>query len=221
MLEKQVQQGRGKGDVGVVEAYVDQELIPKVNWRTILLNRLVAMKSDEKSLSTPDRRFVYSGTYIEGPREEEEQLKDIKITVDTSGSMTDEDIAIAFGQISQLLKTYKVDAELIFWDDGIQSICKFDDFKTLQLAKLRATGRGGTDPNCVFELFEKDKEYRLGLRAKPALIIMFTDGYFSGPNEKYKAKYGRDTVWVISGDNVNSEKSRFEPPFGKVAKLKL
>lgn len=219
VLERQMQQGRGKGHSGVVEAFVDAELVPKVNWRTILLNRLVNLKSDEKSLSTPDRRFVHAGVYIEGQREEEEQLRDIKITLDTSGSMSDEDIAIAFAQIEQLLKTYKVEAELIFWDDGIQDICNFHDFDTLKLAKCRAMGRGGTDPNCVFELFDKGKEYRLGLRPKPALIIMFTDGYFSGPDMKYKAKYGRDTVWVISGDHLDGT-TRFEAPFGKVAKLK-
>ena len=217
VLEKQMQQGKGKGHYGVVEAYVDEELVPKVNWKTILMNRLVALKSDEKSLSTPDRRFVHERVYIEGERQEDELLRDIKVCVDTSGSMSDEDLAIAFSQIGQLLKTYKTEAELIFWDDGIQSVSKFDDQSSFRLAKYKASGRGGTDPNCVFELFNS-KDYKIGKRAKPALIIMFTDGIFSGPSDKYKAKFGRDTLWVISGDNLDGP-SNFKPPFGKVAKL--
>ena len=218
VLEKQMNKGKGKGNSGVAEAYVDKELAPKVDWRTVLLNRLVALRSDEKSLSTPDRRFAYRKVYIEGETNQDELLRDIKICVDTSGSMSDQDLAIAFEQIHQLLRTYRVEAELIFWDDGIQSVQPFDDKKSFDVAKYKATGRGGTDPDCVFELFNS-REYRLGIKSKPALIIMFTDGYFNGPSEKYKAKFGRDTLWIISGDKPNS-KSRFDPPFGRVAKLR-
>ena len=110
VLEKQMQAGKGKGHSGVAEAFVDEELIPKINWRNVLMNRLISMMSDEKSLSTPDRRFIHSGLYVEGRRMEDEKLEDIKIAIDTSGSMTDLDIAVAFGQIKQLLKTYKTSA---------------------------------------------------------------------------------------------------------------
>ena len=218
VLERQMMQGKGKGHYGVAEAFVDEELVPKVNWKNVLMNRLMSLRVDEKSLSTPDRRFIHKGLYVEGDREDEELLKDVKIAIDTSGSMSDMDIAIAFTQIKQLLKAYKTDAEIIFWDDGIQDVCKFNDYNSLKLAQCRAKGRGGTDPDCVFEYFNS-REYRLGLKSKPAIIIMFTDGYFNGPSEKYKTKFGRDTLWVISGDNVGG-KSRFNPPFGKVAKLK-
>ena len=214
VLERQMQAGKGKGHYGVVEAYVDEELVPKVNWRNVLMNRLIQMKSDEKSLSTPDRRFVSRGLYIEGHREEDELLKDIKLCIDTSGSMSDEDIAVAFVQIKQLLKTYKTEAEIVYWDDGIQDVVPFEDYNGLRLAQLRATGRGGTNPNCIFELFTS-KDYKIGKKAKPELIVIFTDGYFGGPSEQYKARFGRDVLWVISGQNKG-----FNPPFGKIAKLK-
>lgn len=218
VLEKQMMAGKGKGHYGVAEAFVDEELVPKINWRTLLMNRLMNIRSDEKSLSTPDRRFVHSGMYVEGNREEEEEIRDLKVTIDTSGSMTDEDIAIAFAQIRQMLKSYKIEAEIIFWDDGIQDTCDFNDYNSLKLAQCRAMGRGGTRPDCVFEYFETSKDYKLGRKPKPALIIMFTDGIFSGPDSKYKTKYGRDTIWVISGDT--NAVARFKPPFGKVAKFK-
>ena len=178
------------------------------------MNRLIQMKSDEKSLSTPDRRFVSRGLYVEGETKEDEMLRDVKLCIDTSGSMSDEDIAIAFVQIKQLLKTYKTEAEVIYWDDGIQDVVQFEDYNGLRLAQLRATGRGGTNPNCIFELFTS-REYRIGLKPKPELIVIFTDGYFGGPSEKYKTKFGRDVLWVISGENKG-----FSPPFGKIAKLK-
>ena len=220
VLEKQMQAGKGKGHSGVAEAFVDEELIPKINWRNVLMNRLISMMSDEKSLSTPDRRFIHSGLYVEGRRMEDEKLEDIKIAIDTSGSMTDLDIAVAFGQIKQLLKTYKTSAEIIFWDDGVQDIIGFDDYNSLKLAQARAKGRGGTNPNCIFELFETDPDYKRGVRPKPALIIIFTDGIFNGPDMKYKSKYGRDTLWVISQNYESSMNYKVTLPFGKVAKLK-
>lgn len=214
VLEKQMRAGKGKGHMGVVEAFVDEALVPKVNWRSYLMNRMTEMVSQEKSLSTPDRRFIQRGLYVEGNRLEEEKVEGIKLCIDTSGSMTDQDIAIAFAQINHLLKSFKLDAEIIFWDDGIQAVVPFDDYNSLLLAKCKATGRGGTDPNCVFKLFEQ-KEYKIGLKQRPSLIVMFTDGYFEGPKEEYGRRYGRDTLWIISGENTR------EYPFGTKAKLKL
>ena len=208
--------GKGKGHYGVAEAYVDEELIPKINWKRVLKSRLTKVKTQDKSLATPNRRFVHTGLYISGYRRDEAKLKDVKIAIDTSGSMTDTDIAIAFGQIRQLLKEFDMEAEIIFWDDGIQDTCDFNDYNTLKLAQCRAMGRGGTDPNCVFEHFNSG-DYLKRKKPRPEIIIIFTDGYFSGPSEKYAKKYGRDTLWVISRPDGGKS---FNPPFGKVAKLK-
>ena len=37
---------------------------------------------------------------------------------------------------------------------------------------------------------------------------------------KYKSKYGRDTLWVISQNYESSMNYKVTLPFGKVAKLK-
>ena len=217
VLSKQI--GKGKGNTSFAEKFVADELAPKVNWRNILLNRLIKIKDDERSLSTPDRRFVHSGLYLEGCSDKEEALTGVKVAVDTSGSMSISDLEKAFKQIEDLLKTYKLDAELIFWDDGIQSITKFDDKASFKLAQLRATGRGGTNPDCIFKLFNS-REYTSGLKQKPEVILIFTDGYFYGPSDEYKARYSRDTVWILSRENEESIRD-FKPTFGKVAKLKF
>ncbi len=217
VLESSNQSGRGKGSSGVVEAFVEEELIPKVNWRALIQNRLIASKSEEKSLSTPDRRFIHSGLYVEGTRDEEDKLEGIKLCIDTSGSMSDKDIAIAIGQVMQLCKLHKTQADLIYWDDGIQDIVPFAELKKSDLKHYRAMGRGGTNPECLFEEFSK-KDYQSGRKVKPSMIIIFTDGFFSMPSEKYKGKFGKDTVWVLCSENSVPIKS-FKPPFGKVAQF--
>ena len=213
VIERQTTAGKGKGMSGVFEAYVDDALVPKLNWKTLLMNRLISINSDEKSLSTPDRRFIHGGTYIEGSRQEEEKAEDIKICVDTSGSISDVDIAIAFKQIAPLLKQYKTEAEVIFWDADVQGVFPFKDAEGLAKAMSNATGRGGTDVSTVFKYLNSVENRR---KPKPALIMIFTDGCFSDNYAEYKSKYGRDTVWVISAGGENN----FKPLFGKVAQLK-
>lgn len=217
VLESSNQSGKGKGSCGVVEAFVEEELIPKVNWRALIQNRLIASKSEEKSLSTPDRRFIHSGLYVEGTREEEDKLEGIKLCIDTSGSMSDKDIAIAIGQVMQLCKLHKTQADLIYWDDGIQDIVPFAELKKSDLKHYRAMGRGGTNPECLFEEFSK-RDYKTGKKVKPSMIIIFTDGYFPMPSEKYKGQFGKDTVWVLCSESSMPIKS-FQPPFGKVAQF--
>ena len=214
VLESGTNSGKGKGMAGVVEAFVEKELIPKVNWRSLVQNRLIAKKTEEKSLSSPDRRFVHRGLYIEGDVKDDEKLEGIKLCVDTSGSMSDKDIAIAIGQIMQLCKMYETQADLIYWDDGIQDIIPFDKLTELDLKHYRAMGRGGTDPNCIFEEFSK-KDYLYGKKVPPSLIIIFTDGFFGPVDMKYKGKFGKDTVWVLCAEASNNE--NFNPTFGRLA----
>ena len=50
------------------------------------------------------------------------------------------------------------------------------------------------------------------------MIIIFTDGYFPMPSEKYKGRFGKDTVWVLCSESSMPLKN-FQPPFGKVAQF--
>jgi predicted metal-dependent peptidase len=155
---------------------------------------------------------------MEGDVTEEERLEGIKLCIDTSGSMSDIDIGIAVGQIMQLCAKYSVQADIVYWDDGIQDIIPYEEINNSDLKHYQAMGRGGTNPNCIFEEFSK-REYTIGKKVKPSLIIIFTDGYWSGPDIKYKGKFGRDTIWVLCSQN-SVPFEQFEPPFGKVALFK-
>lgn len=218
ITESTDKQGRGKGGLGVVEDFVEKELIPKVNWRALVQNRLIAKQTDEYSLSSPDRRFIHKGVYIEGRVTDEEKIEGIKLCIDTSGSMSDRDIAIAIGQIMQLCKMYDTQADLVYWDDGIQDIVPYEKLEESNLRKYQAMGRGGTDPNCIFEEFSK-KEYKFGMKVAPSLIIIFTDGYFGSVDPKYKRAFGQDTIWVLCSENSMPIED-FHPTFGRVAKFR-
>lgn len=202
----------GGDNADFLERFIEKELAPKVNWRSILRNKLNAASQKTNSYSSPDKRFRSRGLIIPGPKNTENNaLKNVKICVDTSGSISDRDLGVAMSQIDQLLRTYKAEAELLYWDTRVRAIYPFKDINDLLTKK--PMGGGGTDVNCVFDYFETDKDYKLGKKAKPSIIIVFTDGYFGAVHSSFK-KY-TNTIWVIH-DNDG-----FKEPFGSKAPFKF
>ena len=134
-------------------------------------------------------------------------IKGVKVCIDTSGSISDEDIQYFYGQVYELLKQFKVEAELIYWDAKIESTGKFDRYK--QFERVDLYGRGGTRPEVVFEYFESKE-----CKVKPIVVIMFTDGYYykDWATAKMIKKY-KNTIWVMTRDHDKD----FRPPFGKKA----
>ena len=57
---------------------------------------------------------------VPGPKPlEPDKLKGVKVCIDTSGSISDKELGIALTQIMQLLKTYKAEAQALYWDTDI------------------------------------------------------------------------------------------------------
>jgi len=209
--------GRGlNGDDAGFEL-VKKEDVPLADWRTILRNKLIDVQIDEKSLSHPDRRFVHTGLYVEGPDNADEKLADLKICIDTSASMTDRDLEIAMKQTEQMVAQFNTNAELVFWDEIIEDTIPFDSVRDLKLARNKAKGRGGTNPNCLFDTFYR-KERQTYTQVRPSLTIVFTDGYFELPDQTYSQVFGKDVIWVLCAEDAVSE-DIFDPGFGKVARL--
>lgn len=206
------QTGNFGGEAGSwLERYVEKALAPKILWTSILRNKLTLASQKINTFSAPDKRFRSRGMILPGPKKiENDTLENVKICIDTSGSIGPKDLGIALAQIDQLLNTFKADAELLYWDTQIRAIYPFKNIK--DIIDKQPLGGGGTDANCIFEYFETDKDYRTGRKKKPSIIIIFTDGCFGSIERKY-SKY-RDTIWVIQGN------SEFKAPFGTVAPFK-
>ena len=209
--------GRGTRYDPVAQAEIDAQKIRRLNWRTLLRNKLISITTDEKSLSHPDRRFVHTGLYLEGTVIEEIQLRDVKVCVDTSASISDVDVQIALLQIRDLLRAYHIDADLVFWDEEVEAVLPFSDVREFNLARDKAIGRGGTNPTCLFEAFAQSNR-RGHTEPTPSLVIIFTDGYFETPDPKYRRAFSDKTMWVLSSEN-SKPLSEFNPGFGSIVTL--
>ena len=206
------QKGSFGGETGSwIEREVEKALAPKVMWQSLLRNKLTLASQKVNTFAAPDKRFRSRGMILPGPKKlENDTLENIKVCIDTSGSISNEDLGVALAQIDQLLKVFKADAELMYWDTQIRAIYPFKKIK--DLLDKKPMGGGGTDADCIFEYFEEEKDYKIGRKQKPKIIIIFTDGYIGSVNSKYN-KY-KDTIWIVNGN------PSFEAPFGVKAPFK-
>lgn len=199
------------GDMdGFLERYVAKALAPKINWKNLLKRYLIDASSKVYTYARPDRRFISRGTILPGPKSTEfDKLKGVKVCIDTSGSISNKDLGIALAQIEQLLKVYKAEAEMIYWDTRVRST---GNFKTAEDAlKIKPMGGGGTDVNCVFEYLSSKN-----CKVPASVVLVFTDGCFGRVDDKYRRRF-KDTIWILQVGFKDS----FTKPFGKVADLKV
>ncbi len=125
--------------------------------------------------------------------------------LDTSGSMSNDDMAFGVSQLKCLDGRSKglvvpCDAQP-YWEAKaeIQSIS--------DLPKINAVGRGGT----AFAQFFLDYQKKVG--PDWDVVIILTDGGVWDINELPKPKH--DVVWVLTNNYKD-----FKPPFGRVAPLR-
>lgn len=106
---------------------------------------------------------------------------------DSSGSMSDDDIALGEAFVGLFIKHAKV--SFCSWDCDCSEIVKV---KTKRDAKcLEIEGRGGTNPQCIIDKLEDE-------RLKFGGIVVFTDNYF---NWEEPSRRWANKIFIISTEN--------------------
>lgn len=126
--------------------------------------------------------------------------------LDTSGSMSEDDLVYAISQLKALGNTegYILPCDADPKWDAITKVERVEDLK-----RTKISGRGGTD----FTMFLK--EYAKHLGNEWDCIIILTDGYCGDYSKDLKPK-GVDVVWVLT--NYQPE---WKQPFGRKAPLRV
>lgn len=177
----------------------------QTDWRTVLEN-FIQEEINDYSFSPPDRRFEDSPFFLPDFNEKDERVEDILFMIDTSGSMSDEQITTAYSEIYGAIDQFdgKLKGWLGFFDAVIVKPQEFENEDEFKI--IRPAGGGGTSFDIIFEYVQNE------MRDKPpASIIILTDGYAPFPDEK--ETMGIPVLWII-----NNEDAR--PPWGKVTRIK-
>lgn len=177
---------------GDIQIAIDKLVDPKLPWYKILAKYLHAFAKNDYSFRRPARRF-FPKWHL--PSMWSENLCDLAIAVDASGSVSDADFQVFVNEVSGILRMMKPETmTLLVFDTDIRSETKIKSVK--ELLGITFTGRGGTLISPVLEWANK---------TRPQLLLVFSDGEFRIPDIKAKS----ETVWVIHNN------PSWKAPFGK------
>ena len=182
-----------------IERIVDEMVTVITPWHEKLERYMTSKVKDGYSWSRPNRRFVGQGMYLPGydytPR-----MGELVLAVDTSGSLSSEELAYFNAHINRILETCLPEKVTVIYCDydigGTQEYTP-DDLPIV----LKPVGGGGTSFKPVFE-------WLLTYEGEVECLIYFTDGW--GDQDELEEP-AVDTVWLTT------EREKF--PFGEVIKF--
>jgi len=168
---------------GDIKAMILAAQKTEISWRKYLRTYVgLSLSSKPKStMKKPHRRYGYP---FPGTKRKHAVTK--LVAIDTSASVDDKQLGQFLAEMNHLQKITPVD--LVLFDTNIQKGPM--PFKK-KSAKYNFDGRGGTNFQCVMDLFEK---------CKYKTLIVLTDG---GAPAVEKPRNLKDGIWVITKNGKN------------------
>jgi predicted metal-dependent peptidase len=188
----------GAGNVPASVARMIKDLTePKMNWRELLRQQIQSTIRNDYSFSRPSRKGWHTGAVLPGMKFNE--TIDIAVSLDMSGSITDEMGKDFISELKGIMDEYKeYNIKLWCFDTKVYNEQDFDAFSGQDIYDYEIMGGGGTDFMCNWEYM---KEHDIN----PKKFIMFTDGY---PWDSWGDDSYCDTLFIIHGNDT------IVPPFG-------
>ena len=181
--------------------------IPMIDWKKELRKFFDNAFNSMESV-IPNRRLLGSDIITYGQRRVgDNTLRVIVAAVDTSGSISRDQIKIFLNEVMYLCKTFEADKiYIIYCSDDIDSVDVVKKGGTPDLSKIASTGGNSKGFIPPFEYVERNK-------IKPSVFIYLTDTGGDMPKEKDYGikKYSKKVVWFICSPTVYNH-----PPFGKI-----
>ena len=195
---------RGAVPAGV-ERIIDELKNPILDWRTIL-NDFVQEDICDYSFSPPDKRMEDSPFFLPDFNEKDESAKNLLFMIDTSASMSKEEITGCYSEIYGAIQQFngKLTGKLGFFDAIVVEPVPFEDEDEFKI--IRPKGGGGTSFHIIFD-YVKEKM----MDDPPVSIIILTDGYAPYPDES--AAMEIPVLWIINNKEAEA------PSWGKVARM--
>ena len=175
----------GKLSVGMARL-VDAILNPTVDWRDVLQRFVTKHKTDERSFSRPNRRFLSQGLYM--PSRSGEVMGPIAFLVDCSGSVDDRQLA----QMAAEMRTVHEDLRpeklhVVYFDSEVSHYECYGPDDSLD---IRFHGGGGTDVRAAFNYLEAE-----GHADDVVCTVVLTDGYTPYPDSCHYP-----LIWAMTTD---------------------
>ena len=175
-----------------------------IDWRKIL-DEFLQEEITDYSFTPPDRRYTDLDFFLPDFNEKDFMTRDILFMADTSASISRDTLSRVYDEISGAIEQFngKLNGKLGFFDCEVIEPVKFESVDDVR--KIIPYGGGGTNFDIIFEYIRERAEEFL-----PAMIIIFTDGLATFPEEKVAMNI--PVLWLISNEIIT-------PPWGTVARF--
>ncbi len=174
-------------EMGGIELMVGELLTPKINWKNLLITSIQSLFKNDITWTVPKRRNPVPGMILPSMRFDE--TVDICVSIDTSGSISEEQRKEFLSEISGILNYYK-SFKLKIWcfDTAVHNMQEYDQYSINDLINYQPAGGGGTDIKCNFDFMQEE-----GI--KPKQFVCLTDGY--NFNDNWGPEDYCPTTWII------------------------
>jgi len=181
-----------------IKRLINEILNPIVPWFILLRDFVEKSARNDYDWTRPSRRYINRGIIL--PSLVSEELPEVVIAIDTSGSINQHALTRFAAEASNILGVYDTTIRIMYCNSQIQ---KEETFTRADLPlKMNPSGGGGTSFKPVFK-----KLYKEG--TQPACLIYFTDLYGDFPT--LEPDY--PVMWLTTTEDGNA-------PFGKVVQFK-
>jgi len=186
---------------------------PKVNWKKEL-KKFFDQIANKYDIVLPNRRLLAGGDVVYGmKRVGKDTLRTLVLPVDTSSSISKDQIKVFLEEVWRLSTTLDIDqAIIIYCSDDIDSIDIVKKGQKPDLTKIASTGGNAKGFLPPFQWMQKNK-------IDPTVVIYLTDSFAQYPSvDQFGINKYKDRVfWFIANNSSNFDK----PPFGKYIHVRM
>jgi predicted metal-dependent peptidase len=180
-------------------------LQPQVDWREVLRDfvQTTCQGNDYSTWRRPNRRYIGAGVYM--PSGISEQIGEIVVAIDTSGSIGARELGVFLAEIKSVADTVHPEAiRILYWDTSVRGDERYEGAEVDNIVQsTKPKGGGGTDVRCV-------PDYIADKQIKAQCVIVLTDGYLFGG----WGQWHHPVLWCVL-DN-----ERASPDVGKTVHVK-
>lgn len=202
-MSKAEQRAKERGEMpGGMDDRIDNAREGEVDYREIIQKKVSKAIPHDFTYQRPNKKYFSTGYYF--PSTIQEDSVDVTVALDTSGSISDENLEEFLGEIVQLVTQFDaVDLKIIQHDADVQMVEEYDNADQRDFGDMMVKGRGGTDHVPVFEEIDS-----------PEVLVCFTDGKTSVPEEPPSDITTNNIIWVINNYQVGRERL----PYGRIVR---